>query len=67
LLPAMRNNCLTRRKRLGLTREALAALADVSISTIVRAENHKPLHPFMFRAIEAALAIKEAESKVEAL
>ena len=62
----MRNNYLTRRKRLGMTREELAALSGVSISTIIRAEQHKNVIRPIVQAIEAAFAIKEAESKTEA-
>ena len=62
----MRNNYLTRRKRLGMTREDLASASGVSISTIIRAENHKRVMPLVAKAINEALAIKEAEPKTEA-
>jgi transcriptional regulator with XRE-family HTH domain len=62
----VRNNYLTRRKRLGMTREELAALSGVSISTIIRAEQHKNVIRPIVQAIEAALAIREVEQKTEA-
>jgi len=58
----MRNNYKTRRKRIGWKREELALAAGVSLSTIIRAENHKDISPLAVRAIEAALAVKEALS-----
>jgi transcriptional regulator with XRE-family HTH domain len=61
----MRNNYLTRRKKLGMTREQIAALANVSLSTIVRLETSKAprrSHPVVLSAVESALA--KAERKV---
>lgn len=61
----MRNNYKTRRKALGWDRAEFATQSGVSISTIIRAEQHKAISPLAVRAIEQALAIKEAEQKTE--
>lgn len=63
ILARMRNRYLARRKKLRITREAMAAAAGVSLSTIVRAENGKAVSPLAARAIEAAFAEKESEAK----
>lgn len=57
----MRNNYLTRRKRLKFTREDLASASGVSLSTIIRAENGKTILPLVARALESALAKAEAK------
>jgi len=57
----------TRRKRLGMKRQDLASLAGISTSTLWRIEEREvDGSPLVLRAIEAALAIKEAEPKTEA-
>jgi DNA-binding XRE family transcriptional regulator len=57
----------TRRKRLGMTRQQLATEAEIATSTLWRIEEGRVAPSvFVARAIEAALAIKEAESKQEA-
>jgi transcriptional regulator with XRE-family HTH domain len=61
----MSNRYLTRRKKLGMTREDFASAAGVSISTIIRAEGGKSISPLAARAIEAALesAIRNHEDR----
>jgi transcriptional regulator with XRE-family HTH domain len=63
----MRNNYKTRRKQIGWDRAEFATAAGVSISTIIRAEQHKSVSPLAARAIEAALTIREVEQKTEAV
>jgi DNA-binding XRE family transcriptional regulator len=56
----------TRRKRLGLKRQDLATLAGVSTSTLWRIEENKvDPSPLVARAINEALAIREALAKTE--
>lgn len=59
--------CKERRKAGGWSREEIAALAEISVSTLYRIEERGAAPTrVVARAIEAALSIKESEAKATA-
>jgi transcriptional regulator with XRE-family HTH domain len=44
-----------RRRKLGLTQQQLASMADVAILTVIKAEQGKPLRPRIYQRITKAL------------
>lgn len=68
-IPGMNDNDNTpaenraRRKALGLTQEALALAAGVTIPTVARFETGKPMHKSSVEALEAALRAAEEARK----
>ena len=59
----MRNNYRQRRTRLGLTKEQVAGVANVSLSTLVRVENAKRMtfQQNTLNAIDRALSDLESQ------